>query len=402
MTVAIPSRPGVIRLAISSIPFGDRRSCAQSRRSTDREWEGAGITAGVLRCRLVKRSLTILGLFVCLSVGAPCQPGQQPAPPASAPSPAQEQEPGFVIRMETKLALVNFYVAQKNRYVDNLRPEDIQLLEDGKPQKLAVFEGPGTGRRNTPVEILLLFDVSLSVMNIDLLSPFAIKETLLDGIGEHVSVSIYAFGSKWRRFVEPTRDMNKLQAALEAVFDFTNPGTRLYESIIYTARDAAESGSNASRVMVIFSDSFSTTRMPPKDAARMANYYGIPLYPVILGHQRVMRRAMGGGGFGGGGGRGVPNVNTLDRQAVAKDQEAQMLEFAELGELTGGRSYDPPVVNSIIVREIMRSVATHVQMQYVAGYYPASSGEKRTHKLEVKLLRKDAGKLRGGTRTVLH
>ena len=297
---------------------------------------------------------------------------------------------------------MNFHVVQKDRYVDDLRPEDIQLLEDGKPQKLAVFEGPRTGRR-TPVEILLLFDASLSVMNIGLLDPFAIKETLLDGIGGHVSVAVYAFANRWKRFVKPTREISQLKSALNGVFDFTHAGTRLYESIISTARDAAESGGNASRLMVVFSDGFATTKMPPRDAARMAAFYGVSLYPVVLGHQRVLRQAMGGGGGGGPmGRRGIPDANTVNRQADARDKEMQIQEFADLGGLTGGRSFDPPVVNSVIVREIMRAVAVQVQMQYVAGYYPISAGEKRTHHTQVKLVRKDAGRLRGGVRTVLH
>jgi VWFA-related protein len=321
--------------------------------------------------------------------------------PALPQQPVQEEQPNLVIRTETNLALVRFHLAQQGRFSDRLRPEDIQLLEDGKPQKLALFEGPRTGHK-TPVEILLLFDVSLSVMNNDLLNPFTIKETLVDGLGNHVSVAVYAFGGKWKRFTTPTRDFPTLRKAVEEAFDFTNAGTPLYESIIRTARDAVESGSNATRLMVIFSDGFATTKMPPQEAAKAALSYDIPLYPVVLGHQRVVQQAMGGGG-GGPFGAAAPNPNAIHRQMIAHDKEQQMLEFAELGEMTGGRSFDPPVVNPVIVREVLQWVATQVQFQYVAGYYvPPSSQDKRPHKVEVKLLDKKLGKLRGGSRAVIH
>src|SRR5690349_21828814 len=87
--------------------------------------------------------------------------------PLTAQPPSAEPEATF--RTETRLALVRFHAVQKNRYIDNLAPADIQLLEDGKPQKIAVFEGPATAARTVPVEVILLFDVSMSVMNEGLL-----------------------------------------------------------------------------------------------------------------------------------------------------------------------------------------------------------------------------------------
>jgi hypothetical protein len=97
----------------------------------------------------------------------------------SGPPPTQ---PDPVFRTETNLAMVKFHVVQKNAYAENVLAEDIHLLEDGQPQKIALFEGPGqNGRRTIPVEIILLFDVSLSVMNDNLLDSYSIRDTLLPG-----------------------------------------------------------------------------------------------------------------------------------------------------------------------------------------------------------------------------
>ena len=107
------------------------------------------------------------------------------------------QEAETIIRTETRLALLRFHAVHKNQYVDNLQPEDIQLLEDGKPQKLALFEGPrpAGGQRQTPLEVILLFDVSLSVIDENLLNPSVFKETLLDGLGDRVGISVYGFAA---------------------------------------------------------------------------------------------------------------------------------------------------------------------------------------------------------------
>ena len=62
---------------------------------------------------------------------------------AQAEPPQQAGDPGFVIRTESTLVLVPFHVVRKKQYVEGLGAQDIQLLEDGAEQRLAIFEGPG-------------------------------------------------------------------------------------------------------------------------------------------------------------------------------------------------------------------------------------------------------------------
>jgi VWFA-related protein len=307
---------------------------------------------------------------------------------------ASAQEPGFVIRTETNLALVRFHVVRKGKYVPDLRAEDIQILEDGAPQKVALLEGGGSGPRTIPVEILLLFDVSLSVVNQGLLDSIAIKETLLDGLGGNVGVRVYAFGAKLKRFCRLTRDPETLRTAVRSAYDFEHGGTRLYEAVMMTARDAAAAGANATRLMIVFSDGQPTTDTKPEDAARVARLFGIPVFPVVLGHERVARQAQGSMDP-----RKPPSLG----QVRAMDREREMLEFARLGEMTGGRSFDPPLVNNSAVRQILEALATHVQAEYVAGFYlPAAGPKPAQHKVEVVLRRKHTGKIYGGNRAVVH
>ncbi len=120
--------------------------------------------------------LFLVAAVLCLP--AFCQQPQKPP-----------EDTGLVFRTETKLALVPFHVVNKGKYVRDLKAEDIQLLEDGAAQKLVLFEAPATLRRAVPVEVIMLFDVSLSVMNEDLLDSFALKETLLDGLGPSDGIS---------------------------------------------------------------------------------------------------------------------------------------------------------------------------------------------------------------------
>lgn len=373
----------------------------------------------------MKRFLLVWSAALCLLMAALPAHSQQPGPEASQQAPS-ETDPGLVIRTETQLVLVPFHVIHKNKYVDDLKPDEIQLLEDGVPQKIAIFEGSqgsesggsASTARTIPIEMVLLLDVSLSVMNRSLLDSFSIKETLLDGLGEDVSVSIYAFAEEVMRFTGPTRDMETLQIALDQSYGFADLGTRLYEAIMQTCEDAAGTGTNATRVMIILSDSFSTTDMMSDKAVMVAKYHGFTLYPVILGHERVVERALASrGGMGGVGGRGnvwggqrLPGIgrgpggqqNAQISAGRGRERESLMAEFADMGEATGGRSFDPSTVNNMMVRGILRSVVNQVKAQYVAGYYPLSSGEdKKLHQVRVKLLKKKRkGRLHGGERLV--
>ncbi|MBK5292124.1 MAG: VWA domain-containing protein [Acidobacteriia bacterium] len=54
---------------------------------------------------------------------------------------AQQPESGFKISVTSNLVIVNVGVRDKDdKPIENLKPEDFQILEDGKPQKISVFE----------------------------------------------------------------------------------------------------------------------------------------------------------------------------------------------------------------------------------------------------------------------
>lgn len=324
--------------------------------------------------------------------------------------PAQEtseplEDTGLIITTEAKLVLVPLHVYQKKNSVGGLGPEAFELSEDGTTQKIAFVEGPpadpeSSAPREVPTEIILLIDVSHSVMRRGLLDITTIRETILDGLREDVAISVYGFARNLKRFTGPTRDFAKLQRAMELAYEAKDGGSRVYEAIMQTARDAANRGGGVSRMMVVFSDGFSTTGLSSDLVVRSANAFGIPIYPVVLGHQEVLDRAHGRG----------PSMRKrrnptagMRRESRARAQELRQSDFADIGPRTGGRSYDPRVINNVIIREILTSLAKLVETEYVVGYYPASVDEQLTpHEVEVRLVDQKVGKLYGGRRLIVH
>ena len=306
-----------------------------------------------------------------------------------------------VFQSESALALVPFQVKRKHRYADDLKAEDVILLEDGKPRKFTVFEGGG---RSIPIEMALLFDTSGSVNDAGLLDPLEYQSALLDRLSG-VRLSVYTFNDSLFRQCAPTRDAAELAAALGRVKGSRSgaagpggkiplelprgrkggPATWLFESIIATARNAAAEARVATRMLVVFSDGFPTTSTRPEEAAAVLSELGVPAYPVILGHANIAARKADGQ-------LGWPQM-----------AELFMADFARLAELTGGRSFDPPALNVTIVRQILDTMAAQAQGEYVVGFAPEPSpGGQRKHRLEVRLRSRELGTVHGGVRTLTH
>lgn len=328
------------------------------------------------------------------------------------------ENPGLIITAESNLVVVPFHVYQKKSSVNGLGVESFELLEDGVVQEIAFVEGPpadgGPHVRTVPTEIIFLIDFSFSVMTPGLLDFTTIRSTMLEGLREDVMISVYGFASKLKRFTGPTRDPAKLQRALDLAYASEAGGSRIYEAIMQTARDASSRGGNVSRMMIVFSDGFNTTKLKPELVVGAANAFGIPIYPVVLGHDRIVKQAQGIqarrmnipsalGGRGPGSRNPRAAAGASARAANARAQERRQMVFAEFGPKTGGRSYDLDVINSKVMGRILGSLSMLAETEYIAGYYPKAVDEEPTaHQVEIRLVRQEIGRMYGGRRTVVH
>ena len=89
----------------------------------------------------MKRILILLPLFFaqCVSIAIAQQPSPSPTP-AAQQSATQKSEDEDVVRITTNLVQVDAVVTDKNgKIVTDLKPEDIQIFEDGRQQKITHF-----------------------------------------------------------------------------------------------------------------------------------------------------------------------------------------------------------------------------------------------------------------------
>lgn len=320
-----------------------------------------------------------------------------------------------VFHAETRLATIGFHVGDKGFYVENLKAAHFELLEDGKPRAITFFEGGNAEDRTVPVELILAFDRSGSVANAGMLQPLIFQDRVIRGL-PNVSLSVYAFNSRLKRYTPPTRDSAVLASAFDAIRNggaggidipvelppkrkAEKGGTWIYESIIAAAQDAAKGPPSVSRMMLVFSDGLGTTTSVPEDAAPICEELGIPVYTVALGHERVLASLN----------RSQPRPSKKrpapisTASAGAQMKETKVEEYLRLAKLTGGMPFDLRVLNLAVMEKLLDGMVAEIRTAYVAGFVPEPpAGAPRKHKVEIRLLDKNLGKVIGGTRTVVH
>ena len=117
-----------------------------------------------------------------------------------------------VFRAESSLITVSFHVERNKKFVGDLNPGDILLLEDGVPRAFPVFEGGYS--RALPLDIMLLFDTGFN--NLKSYSPDITKlqAAFLDRLA-YARLAIYGFENLLMPLCPPTRDPKKVQKGLD-------------------------------------------------------------------------------------------------------------------------------------------------------------------------------------------
>lgn len=323
-------------------------------------------------------------------------------------------------RVDADLVTVTFSVEKNGRLLKALTADDIDVLENGKPQRIALLTPLLSA--STSVELVLLVDTSTSVLDDSgtQLEPLVrdVVRTMAPVPGTRVT--LFAFNRELIRFTGPVvtaTDAEKAASCLCRTSSAADPycasnrvriplrlparqaadrrgASWIFESIIGALQSLGKAPPDWRRLLVVVSDGVASTTTGPAMAAGAAHELGIPIYPVAVGREQRMRRgevlSQAPPGIGG----------PLIAQAGAID--GQTMRFALLGEMTGGRSYDLRAAGPDVHEEIVRSVLLHATNQFVVGYVPASHGAMVRRKVEVRLRSKVLGSVRGGRRTFVH
>ena len=261
------------------------------------------------------------------------------------------------IKVETRLVNVALNVVDaKGSPVGGLERDDFQILEDGKPQKIAVFEKEAT----TPLSIVLAIDASESVMTSERLEKEAAKHFVRALLREQDELDLMEFSDVVREIVPFTNQPKRIEAGLNDIQ--RGDATALYDAI-YLASDrlAGTSAANGRRrVIVLITDGGDTVKGSRyTQALEQAQRAGAMVYSIII----------------------VPIYADAGRNEGGEHALIQMAED------TGGKYYY--VVDPKDLEPAFAHVSDDLRTQYLLGYYAPRRGADTSFR-QIKVRMTDA------------
>src|SRR5438045_2643461 len=217
---------------------------------------------------------------------------------------AQDQRPGFRVRVDVNMVVLSFQVTDnKNHDINGLKPSDFRIYEDGILQKVSTFaEGakapvqvaedgtthplleakkdalPGMDRPDafTGTNVFVLFDTSNFMYKGFVYAEDAIAD-FVRGLDRADSVAVYTFSRNLSRAANLTRDHGDAISGLRK--SVAGDDTALYNGLLLTLRDAAKVPGR--KVVIVFSNGPDNASMvAPDDVRAVAEDEGIPIYVI--------------------------------------------------------------------------------------------------------------------------
>jgi Ca-activated chloride channel homolog len=267
----------------------------------------------------------------------------------------------------------------KGKYINNLKPSDFRILEDGIPQKPATFaEGnrpavqvledggtkpllpsepgdlpakPGLDPRADAfvgTSVFVLFDTSNFMYRGFVYAEDAIAD-FVRGLDRADSVAVYTFSRNLSRAAKLTRDRSDAITGLRKAV--AGDDTALYNGLLLTLRDAAKVPGR--KVVIVFSNGPDNASMvAPDDVRAVAEDEGIPIYVI--------------------------STNEVNKDPISSNV------FRRLTARTGGKAYWAKSWQKQV--EAFESIREDLGNSYTVTYYPAPNPNEGFRKISVEIV----------------
>lgn len=268
--------------------------------------------------------------------------------------PAPSQQPVPTIKVQSRLVNVALNVVDaKGAPVGGLEQKDFEIAEDGKTQKIAIFEKESA----TPLSIVLAIDASESVLRNEGLEKSAARKFVKALLREQDELDLMDFSDTVREIVSFTNQPKQIDAGLNRLQH--GDATALYDAI-YLAGQRLQSTSPANgrrRVIVLITDGADTTKGSRyEQALEQAQRAGAMVYSIII----------------------VPVYADAGRNTGGEHALIQMAED------TGGKFYY--VEDKQDLEPAFQHVSDDLRTQYLLGYYaPERARDDSFRRIRIRL-----------------
>jgi len=286
------------------------------------------------------------------------QPQQPPKPAGQGqkPQPKEQDPEPETIRINSRLVTVPVSVTDANGVpVRNLRAEDFVLVEDNAPQQVQTLGEPG----KTPIEMVLLFDVSRSIRNRFDFEREAAARFLKEALKSGDAISIFSIGTKPVLSVPRTTSAEKAIASAVTIAP-TDDSTAFFDTVVKAAQHLSDSSTpDIRRVMITLSDGEDTNSELYKlgDAVRELQRAECLFYSINPSGPSIY----------------------LNRISV-KGQEGMF----KLATETGGMAFLPDKIEDL--PHVFAQITAELQAQYLLGYYSTNdTPDGKFRRIQVKI-----------------
>ncbi len=297
-----------------------------------------------MNCFLMRRLLLFLTIAVAISAAQVPKPPWASSPssppkavPADGANSRNEAAQGADTTIKVDVKLVNVFVTVTDEHgapIATLKKDNFELQEDGKEQKIAVFDKESA----LPLSIVLALDTSLSTrkdLPLELVSARRFAHAILRPID---ALSVYEFSEIVNEVVPFTSDLKTIDHGIDRIR--LGSATALYDALFLGSQ--ALEPRQGRKVMVIITDGGDTmSKVDYKEAMRAALQAEAILYSIIV----------------------VPIESSAGRDTGGEHA------LIQLSSDTGGKYFYATSVPQL--DDAFRQISDELRTQYLLAYYPS-------------------------------
>ncbi|MGZ4867648.1 MAG: VWA domain-containing protein [Candidatus Angelobacter sp.] len=312
------------------------------------------------RTRALPPWFSLACLFFCLLCpGAICAVAQDPQkgdriPPGSQSPGSQSQRDESTYRVNVRLVNVFTTVTDsRGAPVADLTKDDFQLLEDGIPQTIKVFEKESA----IPLSIALAIDTSPSTLRDFKLETSSARRFVHSILRSEDRLSVFEVTEHIDQLTRFTSDIKTIEHGIDSLR--TGPGTSIYDAIFLCSESLLDR--EGRKVLVLITDGGDTTSKADYNGAlRRAQQAEAIVYSIIV----VPVEADAGRNLGG--------EHALIQ--ISKD--------------TGGKHYYAEGQQQL--DEAFRKISDELRTQYLLAFYPSRKvSDSPFRRIQLELSKKD-------------
>jgi Ca-activated chloride channel homolog len=272
---------------------------------------------------------------------------------ALAQTPTPTQKP-YTLEVDVDLVSITAVVHDKaGHFISGLGPKDVQVFEDGVPQKVSLFQEAKGGAEKIPLSVALVLDASGSMKpNVAFLQEAA--TSFVAKLEPEDEALVVQFNESVKASAEFTSDPDRLENFIDGLQAWG--GTSLYDALQYALERIRDRPGR--KAVIVFSDGDDTTS-------------SVGQGPVV-DYARAVESTIYAVGIRGGTTGAAPPRGFLKK----------------IADETGGQYFFPDRVGDLI--RVFAEISAELHQHYLLAYAPTRPPDGLFRKIEVRVNRKNA------------